>query len=192
MNSSTRAVAAVAILIIIALFAWWTLGTSAAQPGGEMATTTATSTASGTEAAPASSSGTGAKGAVSGSTFKSVLTQKGNYECDYDQVQQSGQSHNVVYISDGKLRAEFRTTSGNTTAANLSVYDGRYLYSWKEGLSTGTRTTVTKLADLPSAIPQDLTSGKIYGTSYDSVGWKCHVWIPDAKLLAAPNYVTFN
>lgn len=191
MNSSIRALAAVAVLIIIGLIAWWTMsGSAASQSGDAMATTTATSTSAGggtpVSGSPANTGGT------SGNTFKSVLTQKGSYECDYDQVQQSSQSHNVVYLSDGKLRAEFRTTSGNTTSANLSVYDGRYLYSWKEGLSTGTRTTVTKLADLPSAIPQDLTSGKIYGTSYDSVGWKCHAWIPDAKLLTPPNYVTFR
>lgn len=190
MNSTSRVIAAVAVLILIGLFAWWTMnGSQPSAPGSDTATTTATSTAPAdtTTQAPAKSSTS-----TSGNTLKSVLTQKGSYECDYDQVQSTGQSHNVVYLSDGKMRAEFRTTSGNTTTANLSVYDGRYLYSWKEGMSTGTRTTVTKLSDLPSAIPQDLTSGTIYGTSYESVGWKCHAWIADAKLLAAPNYVTFR
>lgn len=189
MNSNTRVVVAIAVLVAIALFAWWTMsGSVPAQQSTDMATTTATSTASGSGAASAPSK----TGSSTGNTLKSVLTQKGSYQCDYDQVQSTGQSHNVVYLSDGKMRAEFRTASGNTTTANLSVYDGRYLYSWREGMSTGTRTTVTKLSDLPSAIPQDLTSGKIYGTSYDSVGWKCHAWIPDAKILAAPNYVTFR
>jgi hypothetical protein len=124
--------------------------------------------------------------------FKSVLAQKGNYQCDYDQVQSTGQKHNVIYISNGKMRAEFRSISGDVTATTISVYDGRYLYTWKEGFSTGTRSTITSLGQLPAAIPADLTSGKIYGNTYESVGWKCRVWLVDSKLLAPPSYVKFQ
>ena len=76
--------------------------------------------------------------------------------------------------------------------ANLAVYDGRYLYQWHEGTSVGTKMTLTSLSQLPSAIPQDLTSGTIYGSSYNSVGWNCHSWLTDKSLLAAPSYVTFS
>jgi hypothetical protein len=98
----------------------------------------------------------------------------------------------VIYLSGGKLRAEFRTISGNVTAANLSIYDGHYLYSWKEGQSTGTKTGVTSLSQLPAAIPANLTSGKIYGNTYESVGWKCHAWIANNSILVPPSYVSFR
>ena len=127
-----------------------------------------------------------------GSTYTSLLTQEGNYQCDYTQVQKTGQSRNVIYLSDGKMRAEFRTSSGPTSASNLSLYDGKYLYVWTEGKTTGTRTSITSLGQLPSAIPKDLTSGNILGTNTDSVGWKCHAWLVNKALLVPPSYVHFQ
>ncbi len=140
--------------------------------------------------APAKSTGTATGG--SGNTYHSLLTQTGNYECDYSQVQSSGQAKNVIYLSGGKMRAEFRSTSSGVGTSNLAVYDGHYLYEWQEGFSTGTKTVLTSLSQLPAAIPTDLTSGKIYGSSYESVGWLCHPWSADASLLAPPSYVTFT
>lgn len=132
------------------------------------------------------------KGVPNASTYHSLLTQKGSYECDYSQVQSDGQSNNVIYISDGRLRGEFRKLSGNTSQANLMVYDGHYLYQWAEGQTKGTRTVLSALSQLPLVIPRDLTSGGIYGDSYQSVGWDCHSWIPVKSLLAPPSYVTFS
>jgi len=125
-------------------------------------------------------------------SFKSLLTQKGNYQCDYEQTSTTGKSHNVIYLSDGKLRAEFRSTMAANQGANLSVYDGHYLYTWREGTSVGTKTAITALGQLPTAIPKDLTSGAIYGDNYDSVGWQCHTWLVDKTLLTPPSYVTFK
>ena len=107
-------------------------------------------------------------------------------------MQSTGQSHNVIYLSDGKLRAEFRTINGNITTTNISFYDGHYLYTWTEGKSTGTITMVTSLGQLPTAIPKDLMSGTIYGNTYNSVGWQCHPWIVDKTDLTIPTYVKFQ
>jgi hypothetical protein len=125
-------------------------------------------------------------------TYKSLLTQSGSYQCDYSQVRSSGQSTNVIYIYGGKLRAEFRTSENGDTTANLVVYDGHYMYQWREGASTGTRTALTSLSQLPLVIPKDLTSGKIYGTNYESVGWICHPWLTNKSLLTPPSYVAFQ
>lgn len=125
-------------------------------------------------------------------TFKSLLTQKGNYQCDFEQVSDTGVSHNVIYISGGKLRAEFRSTMKGQEGSNLSVYDGRYLYTWREGTTVGTKSLITSLGQLPTAIPKDLTSGTIYGDNYNSVGWQCHTWLVDKTLLTPPSYVTFK
>ena len=128
----------------------------------------------------------------SGNTYKSLLTQQGSYQCDYSQVSSAGQSQNVIYISNGKLRAEFRTMSGDTSSSNLSVYDGQYLYEWREGTAVGTKKLLTSLSELPAAIPKDLTSGGVIGNNGNSVGWNCHVWLVDAKILVPPSYVKFN
>ncbi len=126
-------------------------------------------------------------------SFKSLLTQTGSYQCDYEQVRSSGQSRNVIFIYNGTMRGEFRTqeANGNTTA-NLFVYDGKYMYQWQEGSSVGTKTLLTSLSQLPYAIPKDLTSGAIVGTSYESVGWLCHSWLTNKSLMTPPSYVTFR
>lgn len=187
---NAKAAVGVAVLGAVVLLGIWFYagGNSASLLTGEQ---TATSSPTPPPVSPSSSAKpkTPIKG---GSTYTSLLTQKGNYQCDYDQVQSTGQSHNVIYISDGKMRTEFRTMSGNVTTATLSVYDGHFLYSWKEGASVGTKSAVTSLGQLPAAVPQDLTSGKIYGSTYESVGWKCHTWLVNKALLIPPTYVVFS
>lgn len=132
------------------------------------------------------------KGVPNSTTYKSLLTQTGSYQCDYTAVDAKGQSTNVIYLYGGKMRGEFRTTSPGESTANLFVYDGQYLYQWKEGMSVGTRTLLTSLSQLPLIIPKDLTSGAIIGNSYTSVGWQCHTWLTNKALLSPPSYVTFN
>ena len=178
-----------ALLILLGI--WLYAMPQTAMAPSDLSTTTVSGVADmvSTTAAPAKPVAPAIKG---GNTYKSLLTQKGNYQCDYSQVTSDGQSNNVVYISDGKLRAEFRSTIKGQEGANLSVYDGRYLYTWREGTSVGTKSLITSLGQLPTAIPKDLTSGAIHGDGVNSVGWDCHTWLVDKKLLTPPVYVTFK
>lgn len=122
-------------------------------------------------------------------TFKSLITQKGSYKCTYEVASTTGRSTDIIYIADGRLRGEFRTTG---MAGNLMIYDGVNLYKWKEGLTIGTKTPLKTLAQLPSIIPSDLTSGASYGSSLNSVGWDCHQWIKVSSLLIPPSSVKFT
>jgi hypothetical protein len=186
MDTKTWIIIVLAIALLLLGVSSWSSRPTPAEPM-TATSTAATTTVQQTPKAPAPKTAP-----KSTQTYASLLTQPGSYQCDYDQVTASGQSHNVIYLSGGKLRAEFRTISGNVTAANLSIYDGHYLYSWKEGQSTGTKTGVTSLSQLPAAIPANLTSGKIYGNTYESVGWKCHAWIANNSILVPPSYVSFR
>lgn len=140
----------------------------------------------------------GATGTLTGvvakpTSFKSLIALKGNHECKYEQVSGGSRSTNVIYLSDGKLRGEFRTTLANgTSLANLMVYDGVNLYVWKEGMSTGVRTQPKTIAELPDVIPTDITSAAVFGTSLDNVSWDCHAWSAKPSLLVKPSYVKFN
>jgi hypothetical protein len=187
MNQTTvMGISAIAIVVLLGVWLYATPQTAMAP--ADMPTTTAPVAArvvSGTPAKPVTAN-------TSGNTYKSLLTQKGNFQCDYSQVTSDGQSNNVVYISDGKLRAEFRSTIKGQGGSNLSVYDGRYLYTWREGTSVGTKSLITSLGQLPTAIPKDLTSGAIHGDGVNSVGWDCHTWLVDKKLLTPPAYVSFK
>lgn len=160
----------------------------------------ATSSDASTQATTSATSGSGvpktpakpSKGIPDSTTYKSLLTQTGSYECDYSSASGEGQTSNVIYIYGGKMRGEFRTISAGNSSGNLFVYDGHYMYQWKEGASIGTRTVLTSLSQLPLIIPKDLTSGAIVGNSYESVGWQCHSWLTNKALLTPPSYVTFR
>ena len=125
-------------------------------------------------------------------TFKSLLSEKGNFECKYEQVDPKFRSTNVIYLSNGKMRAEFRMApSTGVTIANLIVYDGQYLYAWKEGMATGVRTQPKTIAELPDVIPADMTSAAVYGTSPLNVSYDCHPWATVPSMLVKPAYVKF-
>jgi len=182
----------VGVLVVIAAAVWFFTNDSSSQ-GNTASTTAPTSTTqTGTSATKTSPTKPATTGIPNSTTYKSLLTQVGSYECDYSAANESGQSSNVIYIYGGKMRGEFRTISPGQSTANLFVYDGHYLYQWKEGASSGTRTVLTSLSQLPLIIPKDLTSGRIVGDNYTSVGWQCHSWLTNKSLLMPPSYVTFQ
>ena len=120
-----------------------------------------------------------------------IFAEKGNYQCDYEQVSQQTRSSSVVYISNGKMRGEFRTSTALESTATMVVYDGSYLYVWTEGKSTGTVSQPKTISELPGIIPEDVSSGKILGSSSNNVSWNCHAWSVKPALLAKPSYVSF-
>ncbi|MDO8482160.1 MAG: hypothetical protein Q7S75_03735 [bacterium] len=175
----------VIVVIVIAILGIWYFSSSnnGAVTGAQDETAT-TPGATGVAGTPAS---TPAKA----TSFRSIFTQTGNHQCSYEQVATTGRSSSVIYIADGKMRGEFRTTSGGVNDANLMIYDGGFLYSWKEGATTGKKSSIKSMAELPEAIPNDLTSGASFGVSLDNVSWDCHDWAKDSKMLVVPTYVKF-
>lgn len=185
------------LIILLAAAAWW-----AFSPSLDMTSNTESDSTSQTSNTPSTSTNTSggtSGGSTSGgssvtsaptkNTFRSVLTQQGNHECKYEQLDGTRNNSNVIYLSNGKMRGEFRTVGD---VGDLMVYDGVNLYTWQEGKTTGRVTKITSIAQLPDAIPKDLTSAAIFGSASNNVSWDCHPWIPDAKLLVKPSYVTFQ
>lgn len=186
------------IIIVLIILGFWYYSSSSPMGLGEVATST-TSTDSGqaatnnTATAPVKDALPAAPGVkpASTNTFKSIFAQAGNHQCQYEQVSTTGQNRTAIYIGDGKMRAEFRTLSGEPAPATFMVYNGGYLYTWQEGKTTGTKTTIKTIADLPAAIPKDLTSAVVIGTNLNSVGVNCRDWLKDAKMFVLPSYVKF-
>lgn len=177
----------IAIAILLILGTWYFTSRNVTNTtGDQMATSSvATTTASSDTATKPTTSG----GSVS---FHSIFTQTGNTQCDYNQTDSDVQGTSVIYISGGKMHAEFRTTTNGVKVASKMIYNGGYLYSWKEGATVGTKASIKSLNELPTVIPADLTSAAILGTSADNVGWNCHPWVTDQSMFAIPSYVTFS
>lgn len=176
------------VLVVLVLFGVWFMSS---DKKGNVVEDTDTPTATTTDTATTGNT-TGSTVASKPVTFKSLLSQKGNFECKYEQVDPKFRSTNVIYLSDGKMRAEFRLMpSVGPSVSNLMVYDGYYLYVWKEGMPTGTRTQPKSISELPDVIPADITSAAVYGTSPTNVSYDCHGWSKVPSMLVKPSYVKF-
>ncbi|MFZ2521892.1 MAG: hypothetical protein WAX44_02535 [Minisyncoccia bacterium] len=140
---------------------------------------------------PSSNTGLSVKNTVSTEVFTNILPHKGNYECEYEEVTQSSRSSHNIYLSDGKMRGEFRTYSVSGGISNIMVYDGSRLYTWIEGQTVGTSMVPKSLSDFPSIIPKDILQSKILGSGLNSASWNCHAWSRVPSLLAKPSYVKF-
>jgi hypothetical protein len=192
-------VIAIIIIVLLGLYFWG--GNSASQTStstDQNATTTTTDIVDGTnEGATSSASGsTSASTTGMKSTLGGIFDNPGSYECDYNQLSgtpgNSVRSTNVIYIANGRLRGEFRTTSATSTVLSMMVYDGNNLYVWNEGQSAGKVSVPKTIKDLPGVIPEDITSGRILGNSQINVSWDCHAWSTDPAKLVKPSYVTFK
>lgn len=182
-----KTIAIVVIIIILLGLGWWAFYTpktdTALVPTG-----TDTSLTSGGDSSGTGTNTTG--GAVtSPNTFKSIITQKGSYQCTYSQATQAGQTISTIYIADGMLRGEFRDIDA---VGNMMIYNKGTLYVWQEGKTTGTKTQVSTLAQLPAVIPRDLTSGSSLGSGINSVGWDCHQWTMKASLFTPSTAIKFT
>lgn len=180
------------VLLIIAIAGIWYYSSQKVSPLVNILNTEQTNPTK-TEAAVTAKSNTSkaAPKPQSPNTFRSIFTQTGSHQCSYAGVKDSVQYRDEIYIADGKMRGEFRSTSNAGGSSQLMIYDKGYLYVWKEGTTNGTRTAIKSVADLPATIPKDLTGGSILGSGSNSIGWDCHAWLKDPAMLAVPAYVKF-
>ncbi len=182
MKQSTLWIWVVVIVLILIGGIWWYYSSENSALQNETGTTTSTN------------SQTTSNNQIAGmkTTLGGIFDDPGSYQCDYDQISSSSRSTNVVYVADGKLRGEFRTQTATTSTLSMAVYDGSNLYVWTEGKATGKVSQPKTIKDLPSAIPEDITSGKILGSGFNNVSWNCHAWSKDTTKLSKPTYVTFQ
>lgn len=182
-----RTLAIVIIIIILLGLGWWvfyTPETDTAIPTG-----TATTTTTGANTSSTGTNTTTGGTATSPNTFKSIIAQKGSYKCTYNQATQAGQTISTIYIADGKLRGEFRDIDA---VGNMMIYNGGTLYVWQEGKTIGTKSQISTLAQLPSVIPKDLTSGSSLGSGINAVGWDCYQSTNAASLFVPSSAIKFT
>ena len=175
-------------IVIGVSFSYFSKPSNSMEKPEDIATTTSSVNTSNPQKGEVKTSSTPAQSTGSGNTFSKLFSQSGSTECTYEQVSTSTRSTNVIYIADGKMRGEFRTLG---SGGNMMVYDGEYLYTWKEGTVVGVKAKLTSISQLPAIIPQDLTSGSVLGSGLNSLSWDCHPWIKNVKLLTPPSEVKF-
>ncbi len=176
-------VAGVVIVIALVLVWWWGTNSNYEVVGNntENATKTTTTTKKSTNTTPAPNPVV--------DTFTNLLPKIGNYACTYEETTPAQRSTDVVYLSGGRMRAEFRTYTAQSGTNTLMVYDGVNIYKWTEGKATGEISHPKSLADFPSIIPKNILTGVSLGSGLNNASWNCRPWIVDPTLLVKPAYL---
>ena len=174
------------LAVVVVVWFVWMLSSNAGMPAETVVVTDTTKT----NTTPTKNT-TPAKPVVSKptETFTNLLPKLGNYQCDYEEVTQTTRSSNTVYLSEGKMRAEFRSRTATGSTNSIMVYDGVNLYSWTEGKTAGTVIQPKSLSDFPAIIPRDIVAAKVLGSGLFNASWNCHPWSKDATLLVKPSYL---
>ena len=170
------------VIVVALLLVWWWGSNYTYEVAGNNATST-------TQTTTHKSTNSTVKPAPVVQDFTNLLPRIGNYECDYNEVTQSNRSTDVVYLSNGKMRAEFRSFNAQSGTNTIMVYDGVSIYKWTEGMSVGEVIHPKSLADFPSIIPKDVLTGVVLGSGLNNASWQCHPWIVNASLLVKPSYL---
>ncbi len=178
------ALAIVAVVVIV-----WMISLNSGNNPSLNETATTTSETTGTNTAKTNTTTSKPLVTVKTETFTNILPKVGNYQCDYEVVSATERTTNTVYLSDGKMRAEFRTTTATGGTSNIVLYDGVYLYKWTEGKSVGTATQPKTLSDFPTVIPKDLLAPTSLGSGLNSASWNCHPWTVNKIMLTKPAYL---
>ena len=141
----------------------------------------------GTPSSTASSTATGTQPAAQTTTLRALATQGGNYTCTVSTIADNGQTTGSVFTAGGKTRLDFKITLNGTDTTMHTIRTGTTAYTWVEGQSAGTKSTITTSS---SIVPQP-QGGVIAVNDNVQVASDCHPWSPDATKFVPPTGITF-
>ncbi len=121
--------------------------------------------------------------------FASFVKQGGSYQCTVHQYVNDTDTVGDVYLDNGKIRGEFKTTyNGMNIDTSFIVRDG-YTYTWTSAMPTmGFKAPVVDSETTGSAD----TSGT-YSWNNDQIGdYDCKAWAADQSKFAIPTSVKFT
>lgn len=122
------------------------------------------------------------------SSFAELLHRTGSWKCTVSVEIEESPSEGTVYVSDGKVRADFTSrpkTMGGTEVKTHMVQTDGYVYTWSDLLPQGMKMMLPK----DSTATADTTTG-VVGTDSD-VDYSCAPWVGDNAQFTPPASVSF-
>ncbi len=126
-----------------------------------------------------------------GSTAE-LIARGGDYKCTFDQVVENSRSTGTVYISNGKMRGDFKSdvsaAGTNMSVESHMISDGEYMYTWSSMMPTGMKLKIDQTIT---------TSSETFGQqgSFDAnmqLSYDCDPWSPDSSQFTLPSAITFT
>ncbi len=122
-------------------------------------------------------------------SLSSLWSMSGDHKCDVTITEQSVKGSGTVYVSQGKIRADFSMEipqlGNKSMVASMIQMDGQ-VYSWTNMYPQGFKTKVVANSD-PLA---SMNTGGI--KTNPSVKYSCVSWTPDSSKFELPSGVTFT
>ncbi len=127
---------------------------------------------------------TDTKGDTSQKTIKDFLAITTSQKCTVNHSSGVAVSSGTVYVSGGKIRADFvANTSGQTVGVHF-VVNGPDAFTWIDGYPVGFKVPVS-MADKPSS----QTGGIDINQKLD---YSCVPWAVDSSVFVTPTGITFR
>ncbi len=123
-------------------------------------------------------------------SFTELAARTGSWKCTVDTSAAGTVSSGVTYVSDGKVRGDFTTSSeGYKNIETHMVGDGQYVYTWSSMMPQGIKV---KMSAQASGDIRETGSASGSSVSADqSYSYNCQPWTADASLFVAPASVNF-
>lgn len=112
-------------------------------------------------------------------------------QCTFSDTTEGAMTSGTVYVSNGKMRGDFTSTTGGQTVTSHMISDSTNSYIWMDGQSTGLKTTFEAQADgdTPTSSPAAQTGGVDVNKD---VNYSCSPWLVDSSKYNLPSGVQFT
>lgn len=112
--------------------------------------------------------------------WKSQSSQK----CTFSDT--STKTSGTVYVSDGKVRGDFRINSQGQVLNSHMIVDGQTSYIWSDGMGQGMKIAMDKFASTPTATQSSQVDIN------KKTDYRCENWNTDNTVFTIPADMQFN
>jgi hypothetical protein len=120
------------------------------------------------------------------SSLLDLLSLGKNQRCTFKTASEGSSTEGTVYIAEGKMRGDFKTTVDGKAQDMSMIRDGDTSYIWGSSLPTGIKMTIS-LDELSS----NQQTGQVVNPS-DKLDYSCIPWNTDASLFTPPSNIKFS
>lgn len=158
------------------------------------ATTSTSSNATANSNAPAANRAANTSGTASFTgSAKDLIARGEKLECTFSYDSESADTSGTMFFADGKMRGNFlMETTGQQPVTSSIIQDGTNMYSWIDGMTTGTKVALATLEDAAASANLNVNASVDTETLDQDYNFSCDSWRPDTTVFTPPSDVTFT
>jgi hypothetical protein len=120
-------------------------------------------------------------------TINSLLTGGKSVKCTFSDKKESASIEGTIYVANGKMRGDIKTSTDKTTIINHMVVDSQYSYLWTDMDNKGFKFTNSN-NNTNTNTSQNNQAADLNKT----YNYNCQGWSADNSLFTPPSNITFS